>query len=155
MTDELTKDIYIIPYTGIREESLQMRHEIITGSETDLPFTGITDIPGKRKVLPDFSAVRKINLVINITNYIFTIILSLITLRLSFLIFGVKDNIIYKITDLLLFPVFHLSGTFPSVSTPHVERESLVAIVLYAIIVSFISILAGLVKKIIRKRSEK
>ncbi|MEQ8187979.1 MAG: hypothetical protein ABRQ39_08420 [Candidatus Eremiobacterota bacterium] len=145
--------IYVIPFTGLTDETHLKDNEIITGCET-LPFTGISDVSVKlnKKVVTDFSTVRKINIGINIVNYIFTVILSIITLRFAFLIFGVKDNIIYKITNLLLFPVFHLLGTVPSVSPPHVERESLVAIALYAIIVSFVSVLAGLVKKIVKKR---
>jgi len=150
---DFVPDIYVIPFTGLADETHLKDNEIITGCET-LPFTGISDVSVKlnKKVVTDFSTVRKINIGINIVNYIFTVILSIITLRFAFLIFGVKDNIIYKITDLLLFPVFHLLGTTPSVSSPHVERESLVAIALYAIIVSFVSVLAGLVKKIVKKR---
>ena len=157
LVEELVQDMYVIPFTGLTDESLLMNNEIITGSEQELPFTGMSDVSGKpnKKVITDFSTIKKINIAINIINYIFTVILSLITVRFSFLIFGVKDNIIYHITGLFLLPVFHILGTVPSVSHPHVERESLVAIVFYAIMVSFISALAGLVKKIVKKRSEK
>ncbi len=155
MPEELVKDIYVIPFTGLTDESrLINNNEIIIGSETGLPFTGISDVSGKlnKKVITDFSTVKKITIAINIINYIFTVILSLITLRFAFLIIGVKDNIIYKITGLFLYPVFHLLGTVSSVSPPHLERESLVAIALYAVMVSFISVVAGLVKKIIKKK---
>ena len=151
---ELVQDIYVIPFTGLPEEFHQMNNEMITGSDTELPFTGISDVSGKlnKKVVTDFSTVKKINIAINIINYIFTAVLSVITLRFAFLIFGVKDNIIYTVTGLFLFPVFHMLGTVPSVSPPHVERESLIAIALYAIMVSFISAVASLVKKMIKKK---
>ncbi len=155
LLEELIHDIYVIPFTGVKEESHQADNEIIRGTDAGLPFTGISDVSGKpnKKVVKDFSTVKKINIAINIINYIFTVILSLITLRFAFLIFGVTDNIIYKITGLLLFPAFHMLGTAPYVSPPHVERESLVAIALYAIMVSFISIVASFVKKIIKKKN--
>jgi hypothetical protein len=104
-----------------------------------------------RKELDKVSKIRKYNGTIQLANLIFTMILSIITLRFTLQLFGAASdgivNAIYNMTYLFMAPVFSLQRSMPVYGSAHIEIEAIIAIAFYALISPAISFIINICQK--------
>ena len=140
------KDSKVIPFTGISEDEVPLiREREIAVKEDPVNRSG--------KVV-NSATIKKINFIIALVNYIFVVIISAVALRFSLQLAGIADNMYYKISYILVYPVFMFLDTFPVYGIQNIEREALFAIGLYAVLSVLIIRAINIVKDFIEFRYE-
>jgi len=101
-----------------------------------------------QKELDRVSKLRRYNGTLQIVNFLFSVILSLIALRFGLQFYGAENEgifqIIYNITYLFMSPIFSLQKSVPDYGASHIEIEALIAIAFYAVIAPVISFIINI-----------
>jgi len=123
----------------------------IKGASNDVIVFKEEEVTSSGKLVSS-SNIRKINFIIRLVNYFFTVILSLTALRICFQMIGSGDNFFYKISYIFVHPVFSFMGTVPVYGVQHLERESLIAMLCYAFMVPLLTSVLNSVKDAMKLR---